>query len=157
MAMLVCRPSALQTMLLAGSMVLAGCVSIRHDDTMPPDIEVSAIKVDAVAGSGTVVVTNHSRRRVLIRTNDLVWQQDATTRRVPRPDLDFGDNAVVLTHDARLDAGESREYMVTPAMGASRCEHPAIHVCWDNRSWTCEQYWLVPASQSWSELMRTPG
>jgi hypothetical protein len=103
MAMLVCRPSALQTMLLAGSMVLAG------------------------------------------------------SRRVPRPDLDFGDNAVVLTHDARLDAGESREYMVTPAMGASRCEHPAIHVCWDNRSWTCEQYWLVPASQSWSELMRTPG
>ena len=151
---LVCRPFALQTMVLVGSMVLAGCASLRHDDTMAPDIEVSAIKVDAVTGSGTVVVTNHSRRRVLIRTNDLVWQQDATTQRVPRPNLDFGDNAVVLTHDARLGAGESREYMTPPAMGASRREHPAIHVCWDNRTWTCDQYWLVPARQSWNELIR---
>ena len=146
-------PSASWTMMLAGSIALAGCASLRHDGTAPPDIEISAIAVDAASGSGTVVVTNHARRRVLIRTNDLVWQGDATIRRVPRPDLDFGDDAIVLTHDARLGAGESREYMVTPAMGALRRDHPAVHVCWDNRNWTCEDYWLVPAKASWSTLI----
>lgn len=146
-------PAVPRTMLFVGAMVLAGCTSLRHGDTVPPDIGISAIKVDAVAGSGTVVVTNHSRRRVLIRTNDLVWQEDATIRRVPRPDLDFGDNAIVLTHDSRLGAGQSREYMVTPAMGATRREHPAIHVCWDNKVRECGDYWLVPARASWSAMI----
>ncbi|WP_334178562.1 hypothetical protein [Pseudoxanthomonas sp.] len=146
------RP-ALRTMMFASAMVFAGCASLRHDDTVPPDIEISAIAVDAVAGSGTVVVTNHSRRRVLIRTNDLVWQEDATTRRVPRPNLDFGDNAIVLTHDARLGAGESREYMIAPAMGASRRDYPAIHVCWDNRDWTCDQYWLISSKLRWEAMV----
>lgn len=146
-------PSVPQAMMVVGAMVFAGCASLRQADTAPPDIEISAIEIDAATGSGTVVVTNQSRRRVLIRTNDLVWQEDAVIRRVPRPNLDFGDDAIVLTHDARLGAGESREYMVTPAMGALRRDHPAIHVCWDNRNWTCEDYWLVPAKASWSTLI----
>lgn len=146
-------PSIPQAMMVVGTMVLAGCASLRHADTTPPDIEISAIEIDAATGSGTVIVTNNSRRRVLIRTNDLVWLENAGIRRVPRPNLDFGDDAIVLTHDARLGAGESREYMVTPAMGALRRDHPAIHVCWDNRNWTCEDYWLVPARASWSTLI----
>jgi hypothetical protein len=146
--------SALRALTLAGAMVLAGCVSLRHDDTLPPDIEISAIDVDAATGRGTVIVTNHSRRRVLIRTNDLVWKQDAVIRRVPRPNLYFENGTFVMTHDSRLGAGESRDYMALPEIRTVRHEYPSVHVCWDNRSWACEQYWLVPAKQSWDALIR---
>ena len=82
-----------------------------------------------------------------------MWQAKAELKWVDRPNYRLDDDTIILTHDARLESGESREYMEVRLQGMYRPRFPAVYACWDNRSWTCSRYWLIPATQSWEALV----
>jgi len=146
--------SAMRTLMFTAIWLLAGCASPAEADESPPAVELSVSRVDATTAKAIVNVTNRSRKTVLIRTNELVWQQDAVSRQVNRPNYNLPAGMIALTHDARLKKGESRRYMEVNVAATERLSFPAIHVCWDNREWTCNRYWLIPAQRSWDELLK---
>ena len=121
---------------------------------MPPDIDIRVIDVDRATGSGVVIVTNRSRKRVLVLTNQLVMSAEPATRRLPRPNYELGGDLIAWSHDVRVAPDASIEYMKVQGIDQTHHNFPAIYACWDNRRWTCDQYWLIPARHSWDELMQ---
>jgi hypothetical protein len=146
--------SAMRMLVLAGAMVLAGCASWKHDESLPPDVGIRIVDADPATLGGTVVVTNHSRKRILILSNRLAFSPEPVITYAPWPHYDPGEGFISLSHDVRLAPGESLEYMKVRDIDKARNDFPAIYTCWDNRDWSCEQYWLVPSRQSWDDLIR---
>ena len=144
---------SLRLLLLAGVTALVGCATHGSSASSPPDIGISVTKVDAATNTATIVVINHSRRRVLILTNMLVWSSEADVRDVGRPNYDFGDDMVAMSHDARLEAGDSLKYMDVRLKSIDRHAFPAIYACWDNPRWSCERYWRIPSKLRWEALV----
>lgn len=144
---------AVGVLTLMGLAALSGCASQASKRALPPSIEVDVSSIDVSKGAATVSVTNHSRRRVLVLTNILVWRNDATPGQVDRPGPDSED-IILMMHDARLEAGKSRAHMDVRLDGSGRPSRPAVYACWDNHAWTCERYWLIPATRDWGTLIR---
>jgi hypothetical protein len=136
-----------------GSAALFGCASHASKQALPPSIEVDVSSIKISEGTATVSVTNHSRRRVLVLTNILVWRDDATPTQVDRPGPGAED-IILMMHDARLEAGQSRAHMEVRLDGSRRASRPAVYACWDNRTWTCDRYWLIPATRAWDSLIQ---
>ena len=145
--------AVLRTLGFAGCVVLSGCASLEDDAVSAPEIEISVTGIDPVTNMATVSVTNHSRSRALVLTNALVWQAEAEPKWVDRPNHRLDDDMIFMTHDARLEPGDSWEYMEVRLQSMDRPRFPAVYACWDNRSWTCSRYWLIPATQSWEALV----
>jgi len=144
---------AARILTLMGSAALCGCASLASKRAFPPAIEVGVSSIDVLEGTATVSVTNHSRRRVLVLTNIMVWRNDATPVQVDRPGPDSED-IILMMHDARLEAGKSSAHMDVRLDGSGRPSRPAVYACWDNHAWTCERYWLIPATRDWRALIR---
>lgn len=92
-----------------------------------------------------------ARRPVLIRTNGLEWtnQADVDVREVDRPNYDHGEDVVVFTHEARLEAGATLEYMDVRLESVYRPGVPMILACWDNPRWNWERYSRIPSALTW--------